>query len=524
MNNKTISFSTILILIFGTLNPLSGFAQAGDLDFTFNYDGKVTTDISSEDYANTIAIQTDGKIVVAGRSTTVLGQSDFSVVRYDSIGNLDNTFNQDGKVTTDFFSWTDGAKSIAIQPDGKIVVAGDCDSVFTFSDFAVVRYNEDGSLDNSFGVNGKVSTDFNISGDFVSALALQSDGKIVVVGTSSNVSENDNFALARYYANGNLDASFGDNGKVTTDFNSTMDIGNAVFIQADGKIVVAGNSKNATNNDFALARYNMDGSLDSSFGLNGKVTTPIGLFDDVATSVSLQNDGKIVVAGFYEPDNLYPDFAIVRYNNDGSLDYTFGSDGKVTSPTGFGSDYGYAISIQSDGKIVVAGQISVPAQPSGRFGVARYNANGSVDYSFGTEGKVTTAIGLLYDVGKALTIQTDGRIVVAGYTNNGTNNDFAVVRYLGANPNGLTVEEPQKTRLFFYPNPFTHATFMRLDRDANNTTLLISNIFGQRVKRINHIPNQIITLYRDDLPSGIYFVQITQDDKVISTDKLVIVD
>jgi uncharacterized delta-60 repeat protein len=189
-----------------------------------------------------------------------------------------------------------------------------------------------GALDLTFGGDGKVTTAIGLSHDYASSMAIQADGKIVLAGASKNGSYVD-FALARYNADGSLDTSFDGDGKLTTPIGSSDDDVYCVAIQADGKIVAAGYSYNGSNNIFALARYNPDGRLDTSFDGDGKLTTPIGSSSGYARSVAIQADGKIVAAG-YAWNGTYDDFAIARYNADGSLDTSFDGDGILTTDIG----------------------------------------------------------------------------------------------------------------------------------------------------------------------------------------------
>ena len=229
----------------------------------------------------------------------------------------------------------------------------------------------DGDLDTTFDTDGKVTTAIGTSDDNGTAVAIQSDGKIVAAGLSLNGTSYD-FALARYNTNGTLDTTFDTDGKVVTPFGSSIDIAYSVAIQADGKIVAAGSYNNGTDNDFALARYNTNGSLDTTFDTDGKVVTSFGSGYDVAHSVAIQSDGKIVAAGGYDNGTDW-DFALARYNTNGSLDTTFDTDGKVVTPFGSGDDEAYGVAIQSNGKIVVAGDGQVDAKH--RFAVARYLDN-----------------------------------------------------------------------------------------------------------------------------------------------------
>ena len=206
------------------------------------------------------------------------------------------------------------------------------------------------------------------------------------------------------------DTGFGTGGKVTTPIGTDSDYAQDVAVQADGKIIVSGYTKvSLFDTDFALVRYNADGSLDTGFGTGGKVTTAFGTGYDEAYSVTVQADGKIIVAG--SANNGSEDFALVRYNADGSLDSGFGTGGKVTTPIGAGTDTAYDVLVQSDGKIVVAGQASGTGYD---FALARYNADGSLDTGFGTGGTVLTAVSANNDYGRFVALQSDGKIVVGG--------------------------------------------------------------------------------------------------------------
>jgi len=398
----------------------------------------VTTAFSTNwDVARAVALQSDGKIVAAGESLT--GSSfDFALARYNADGSLDTSFGSGGKVTTDFASNFDTALAVTVQSDGKILAAGERSDGSHF-DFALARYNADGSLDSSFGSGGKVTDSIGPGSDAIQDIALQPDGKIVVAGFSTAAATSDDFALARYNANGTLDTSFGSGGHVVTVFNADYDDAFAVLLQPDGKIVAVGNAGNATGTQyfFALARYNADGSPDSSFGSGGKVTTAIGSKDDDAFAGALQPDGKIVAGGYMRGSSGSQRlFALVRYNGNGSLDATFGSGGNVTASIGT-YDYVDGLALQPDGKIVAAGIVS-PSGVSGDsdFGVARYNADGSLDPTFGSGGFVTISFGSTSQVGQAMALQPNGKIVVVGDVNNGSTMapdlDFAVARVLGS--------------------------------------------------------------------------------------------
>jgi uncharacterized delta-60 repeat protein len=410
-----------------------GSPAAAELDPNFGSNGKVVTDFFGDaNQAHAVAIQADGRIIVAGQAHTVPGHDDFAVVRHNVDGTIDTGFGATGKITTDFFGANDSANAVAIQKDGRIVLAGVAGNTFS-SMFGLVRYNPDGGLDSSFGLNGKVTT--NIGG-FLSAnaIAIGSDGKITVAGGSAVNAATSDFTVVRYNADGSLDTSFGSGGVVITDFFGNADVANCVGLQQDGKVVVAGvasSPEGATASQFALARYNSNGSLDSSFGTGGRVTVSFAGKGDAARALAIQSDGKIVVTGFATtPDGSSTDFALARLNANGSLDAGFGGGGKVITDFSGGPDSGNAIAIQLDNKIIVVG--STASGQGVAFALARYNPDGRLDASFGTSGVAATVFAGS-DVAAAVAIQQDNKIVAAGTADDPAlgvaGQEFAVARY-----------------------------------------------------------------------------------------------
>src|SRR6185295_12934247 len=292
------------------------------------------------DGAAAVALHADGKIVAVGFAGVTSTGRDFALARYNTNGTLDTSFSADGKQNTDVGGAFDGATAMALQGDGKIVAVGFAGATSAAHDFALARYDTDGSLDTSFSGDGKQTTDFG-GLDGASGVALQGDGKIVAVGTAdeSGVAQMalTKMALARYNTDGSLDTSFSADGKQATTFGGG-DAAVGVALQTDGKIVTVGTtefgvSSFSAQSGFALARYNTDGSLDTSFSGDGKQTTDFGPFD-AASDVAIQTNGKIVVVGIRSDGMGNDDFALARYNPNGSLDTTFSGDGKQT--TGFG--------------------------------------------------------------------------------------------------------------------------------------------------------------------------------------------
>ncbi|WP_232629460.1 Ig-like domain-containing protein [Methylobacterium sp. Leaf118] len=387
--------------------------------------GKVLTPIGlSDDVAYGVTVQPDGKIVVTGYGS--VSNYDFAVVRYNANGTLDTGFGTGGKIVTPVGSEYDEGRSVTVQPDGKIVVAGYGYGSDSNYDFAVVRYNTDGTLDTSFGT---ILTPVGAGDDTAYSVTMQADGKIVVAGTSFSNDGSQDFAVVRYNADGTLDTGFGTGGTIVTPFGLRSNDGRSVTVQADGKIVVAGFGPASDGNyDFAVVRYNVDGTLDTGFGNGGTIVTPVGTAGDFAYSVTMQSDSKIVVSGYSFGSDGTADFAVVRYNTDGTLDTGFGTGGKILTPVGTSTDVSFDVTMQADGKIVVAGY---GLDSNGfDFAVVRYNADGTLDTGFGTGGKILTPVGVGNDLGFSVTVQTDGKIVVAGYgTGSDGSQDFAVVRY-----------------------------------------------------------------------------------------------
>jgi uncharacterized delta-60 repeat protein len=409
-------------------------AGDGDLDPTFGSGGRVTTDFNGRSGgASAIALQGDGKLVVTGAVLSAAGPPDIAVTRYNSDGSLDTSFGTGGRVTTDFAGRSDNGTSISIQPDGKILVAGSADSVATQFDFALVRYNANGSLDSTFGTGGKVTTDFNGGLDAASAIALQADGRIVLAGYAT--AGDPHMALARYNPNGTPDSSFGTAGKVITNFNGARDFANALAIQSDGKIIAGGSITSLFENfAFALARYNPNGSLDPSFGNGGKVITQVvpgaDSEDDEIFALAIQPDGRIIAAG---KANFREDFGMVRYLTNGSPDTSFGANGVVTTDFNGQIDNANSVAIQIDGKIVLAGAANLTTGSTGDFGIARYQPSGALDSTFGTSGKVVTDFSSSVDIARGVVLQSDNRIVAAGSTSNFPSpGDFVLARYLAS--------------------------------------------------------------------------------------------
>jgi uncharacterized delta-60 repeat protein len=440
----TFSFSSDLSLFNSPLVDQPACGLPGAPDPTFSSNGLDATDVRPA--ANDLAIQPDGKIVAVGSENDRL-----YVVRYDLDGSPDETFDSDGIALLDGIRFT--LPDLAIQSDGKIVVAGHYLSTSKF--IRVARFNTDGSLDTSFGSLGTVSTEFGLGADYPGAVAIQPDGKIVVAGSRSMAGTSHDFAVVRYLPNGSLDNSFSGDGILTTDFQSSFDRAYDVAVQSDGKIVAAGVARSsASGDDFAVARYDSNGVLDPTFGPGGKVTVPVGAGTegDQADSLKLQPDGKILAAGSVYVQGLDREFALVRLNSDGSPNQSFGTGGRIITPFTTSNDIANSVAVQSDGRILVFG-FAAPfdSVPTRSLAGVRYNGDGSLDTTFGSGGKLVNPLfagegGM--DGANSVEVQSDGRIVVAGLARVSGPYDFGVARFTSSRcSRDIAVSQPTDTWL-----------------------------------------------------------------------------
>jgi uncharacterized delta-60 repeat protein len=394
-------------------------AAAGDPDPTFSTDGKQRTDFGAGPSAAAAVVrQADGNVVAVGEA-----DDNFLVARYNLDGSLDPSFSGDGRVQTNL-TGVDGATDVALR--GKKIVAVGSGG----GHFALARYNPNGTLDPAFSGDGKQTTDFGFGGgDAATGVAIQDDGKIVVVGFAAGPMSSSAFALARYNPNGTLDPTFSGDGKQTIYFLGS-DKAFGVALQSDGKIVVVGSGvDNAVTgaSEGALARYNPNGTLDTSFSGDGTQTTDFGLGEGgQATGVAIQGNGKLVVVGSAGATSISQDFALARYNPNGTLDTSFSGDGTQTTDFLFGAaDVANDVAIQANGRIFAVGFAGGGATGDD-FALARYKTDGSLDPGFSGDGLKRTSFGGS-DRANGVALQGDGRIVAAGVGNG----EFALARYLG---------------------------------------------------------------------------------------------
>jgi uncharacterized delta-60 repeat protein len=542
---KTSSYFILLTVVLLIVLP-SSYADGQIIDTLFGNYGTVMTSISGGvgygDQANAVLIQSDQKIVAVGTAYNTIDPYLFGLARYKTDGTLDSTFGGNGTVRIRFTSQsTEMANGAALQSDGKIIVVGS--SYIDYVAFGVARFDTNGSLDDTFGSYGTVRTYLNGSNaanDVAYSTAVQTDGKIVVAGKTHYLFNYAQFGVVRYKANGTLDSTFGTNGITRFFINAgdgLDDVCHAVALQKDGKIVLAGSCykyTDSTRYNFALARLRVNGTLDTTFGNQGTVFTPLsngGLYSttdgDVALSVALQQDGKIVAAGYSLDQYGHYAFAVVRYDTLGTLDTTFGLDRNgivrthIIGGDGTG-DFGKAVVIQPNGKIVVAGSSS-DALNQVLYGIARYNANGVLDYMFGAlgSGSVRESIngGSAHDDARAVALQNDGKIVLAGDTKNlYTQHEFSLARIL-PQENSVSVKAqpsslPGKFELMQnYPNPFNPTTTISFSIPSKSfVSLKVYDLLGREAARlvdeVKDVGDYNVTFNAGKLASGVYFYRL----------------
>ncbi|MBK9097422.1 MAG: T9SS type A sorting domain-containing protein [bacterium] len=509
---KALSQIEILSLYFEVPQNLDG-----SLDLTFGNGGITST---TSGVGQGIKIQSDGKILVGGGV--------FAVARFNTDGSLDTSFGNDGIVSTQVGSGYSSAWGIALQSDGKIVLIGNYEISSNNSGIALVRYNSDGNLDNSFGSNGVVTLDITSGYDYANSIEIQSnDQKIVISGQTNGV------MVARFNPNGSLDNTFGTNGIVSTQVGTSCG-SNSMKIQNDGKIIVAGGMMDSQGyQHFLTIRYNSDGSLDNTFGTGGIVTTTVGTGFQWGWDLAIQN-AKIVVGGIQQLSSAQ-EFVLIKYNSDGSIDNTFGASGVVHAmPLGI-SDYLRSISLQTDGKILAGGFSVIDStgapinNPQIGMSLMRFESSGNLDNSFGNSGVVVIPLGEFgFESGRGLAVQNDHKIVFAGFGETA----IMIARF---NVNSISsVKETENTIIPStivleqnYPNPFNPSTKLNFSiPNYGNVKLEIFNLLGEKIVTLVDeylsAGNYESDFNARNLSSGIYLYKLSSDG-FVQTRKMLLI-
>jgi len=504
---RTLSSTALVVL------PVILIAQAGTLDSSFGGDGIVTTVFTgTAGEVRSVAVQTDGKIIAVGPQQFSL--FDFGLARYNPDGSLDPTFSGDGRQITDFQAGSnDYPFKVLVLADGKIVVCG-TSGAGGGSRMALARYLPDGSLDASFGIGGLAYPDLGLETQ-VFSMAIQSDGKFVLVGAAITSSQN-NFALARYNANGTVDTGFGTNGLKVVVFGGQSSA-NAVAIQPDGKIIVVGQrSVNASaNSNGIIMRFLPDGTIDSSYGSSGS-TIHTYLASQSLAAVALQADGKIIAAGTgHNGSSFFHGFA-VRVMPNGEYDAGFSAGGlAIIGPENLSEGINDMM-LDASGRILFTGNATISGF-NRAITLYRYLADGTPDPAFGNQGKVTTDLDPAdQDLGLALALQADGRILVGGSYRSDFNSQFAVLRFLPGSLTGIDDSENQISAVRLFPNPVLGKAV--LEFDLANPSLVSVDLLDAQGRSIINSPavHHAAGLHQHTLDlsairAGLYIVALSSD-------------
>jgi uncharacterized delta-60 repeat protein len=410
---------------------------SGTLDPTFGAGGKVSLPIAADpkhDEVFAVALDPDGRLVVGGYAAVANQQ--WAVARLLEDGSPDPGFGDGAGSVVVALAAPAHVRALAVQDDGKIVAAGSTRQGAD-DDFALARFLADGDRDPGFGVGGTLVTSFSTIDDLARAVAVQPDGKIVAAGFV-RAGANRDFALARYLSDGTPDPAFDGDGRHTLSFGAGDEEAYAVAVQDDGRILVAGYATEGTQHDMLVARLTPAGALDPSFNGTGFARIAFDASDDSAAALALQPDGKILVAGHARVGSVVA-FAVARLAADGTLDPTFGAGGKVATPIGTTAE-GRALVLHPRGRLTVAGRARVDGKVS--FAAAQYRADGTLDPTFGTGGIVTVPLGSRTDEGYGIVRQDDGKLVLAGTTQTGSNKNFGLVRLLASDCGDGVLDAP----------------------------------------------------------------------------------
>ena len=516
---KTIRYFILVLVLF--VSNVS-FSQFGTLDNTFGTGGKVITTFEGFDASvQSVLVQPDKKIVAGGNATKG-AKSRFCLARYNSDGNLDETFGSLGFVVADYPEQM-VLSAVVLQTDGKIIAGGNLyDPTFSISHFVLLRFDSNGVLDTTFGTDGRVVTNFSDKLDRMTSLIVQNDGKIIASGSTSDDINFSDFALARYNSDGSVDLSFGNNGRTISSIR-TWDFGYAITLQDDNKIIVSGATSNefnpdfGFNYDFAALKYDKYGVLDSTFGSGGSITIGVPEANEKALCVKVAPDGKINIAG--EHHILKYSIMLVQILNNGDLDTSFGINGVVI--TDLSNQFLESVAMQPDGKILATEYNSTGGCCGAEIKLIRLLTNGNFDATFGTDGIVTTDFSNENSQANSIVIQEDGKIVIGGISGNQIQSNYGLARFnselLLSNP----MNQLEYNAFLVYPNPVNNTVNLDFNfGESGKVSVDLFDINGVLVAKLlngkvfqSGFNSQLLQM-PETLSKGVYFLTVSNGSKV----------
>jgi uncharacterized delta-60 repeat protein len=479
--------------------PLFSIAQFGTLDGDFDADGLRSIDLGESEYAYDVAIQSDGKIVICG-STTLNSGLDMVVARLNPDGSMDNSFGTNGVVVVNIDNNLDGAAALALQPDGKIVVAG-----HSSFELAVVRLNSNGTLDNSFSFDGIAVFAIGNNSEELTDIVVLNDGKILSAGLTWGGANYD-IILLKLNPDGSIDNTFSFDGAVITNV-SGNDYVSSMVVDASGSITLAGSASSSP----LVVRYNSDGSLDNGFGTGGKRILDVGSGGGSLQSLTVTGSGKILACGNLGV-NEDAEMLVVRLMPNGDFDNTFSFDGIAGTDFDGHQDRATDLVLQPDGRILAAGFAGIGANRA--LALLRLNDDGNFDNAFGTDGRVTTSVTSWAQV-NAIALQSDGKVVAAGSAND-PSNDILVARYLTGVSVGIGEVVANFSKAMAYPNPITdHSVSVEYELTSEETVSIdLHDLSGKWVSQLQPAVKEAAGAYRKTLswpvlPTGSYLLRFT---------------
>ncbi|MFM2285006.1 MAG: hypothetical protein RLZZ543_503 [Bacteroidota bacterium] len=529
MKNPFLLFCFALPFLSNSLNAQTPWA----LDSNWGQDGIVTHNYGYNDNITDVKVQPDNKVVVVGTALSAAFAGRLMVARYLPDGALDPSFNDSGSVIINDFTES-YAYECLIRTDGKIVVVGAAaNPQYQFSMLAL-RLNADGSLDSTFGVNGFTQTDLLPGDEFAYSIAEQADHKYILAGNVSDTAFRNVPAIIRLKEDGSIDDSFGIGGLSQIPATNSDNDFSSVLVQADGKIVASGHydqglTDNGQNNfDFLIARFDENGLLDPSFSNDGVDMTPVSnTLSEEAYGMKITADGNILLSGYTTLNDFTFEACLVQYKNSGILDPNFGVNGKIK--TGLNPyDVFNDVTITNQ-HILAAGGTGEFFSDNQEFLLYRFNLDGSIDSSFGTNGYITTGIFQSFDEANALALQSDGKILLAGKGRNTNDNDAAIVRYTNEDQSGISTLKGA-TSISVFPNPVAAGQSINITLSTAKSEIIDFSIFsadGRLCAKWNAGQlNAGTTNYSVEIPStlsnGAYILSAKSSNGSISSQLLLI--
>lgn len=508
---KKIRVFQYLLLLPAILISAAYAQQPGDLDESFGTDGFITIDVENQglfDRVTQISLQSDGKIVFCGTVRNASGtQSDVLIGRIDTDGNLDAGFGTQGTSVIDLGGDSESLVGVTVEPDGKILAFGTSDQSGVY-EHVLLRFAVGGNLDTGFGDNGTIFNSPIVTGSTLTSFAIDNEGNYVVTGTG-----NGDLLMVKHLPTGFPDNTFGTSGMVLHDLAAIDEVATRCVVQSDGKMIVAGSQVQSTE-DALVARLLADGTLDQSFNVTGWRNLSLSEWIDRIVDIALLPDGKLLVVGNVS-EAIGADYEIfaLRLMPDGSYDNSFGTSGIARYDVGTGSDFANVVVLQPDGKYIIGGGFNNNSTTANEdFGLLRINENGSLDPTFGSNGIVTTEIGSSYERIVDMILQEDGKLIVVGTARVGSSEDIAIARYhTGLNISVPEVEPEQQLQVF--PNPATDVLTVRSESNLKHLELL--DALGRSVLSRTASASQL-QLDISDLPTGIYLLRATDGQRVFS--------